>query len=183
MSTSKIDRFTFHKTKNKNKKYFCKSSLQCFSSKNMLTEHKEAFLSINGTQSVRLGKGKIQFKNYFKQILVLFKIYADFKCNLKSVESYEGSYSKKYQDHIPFSFAFKLVCVDDKFNKLVVVFKGENATSEFIKAIPQEYQYFKKVKKKHFNKNLIKGEKKKKNFNQITCWICEKLIDSLSMKK
>ena len=59
MSTSKIDRFTFHKTKNKNKKYFCKSSLQCFSSKNMLTEHKEAFLSINGTQSVRLGKGKI----------------------------------------------------------------------------------------------------------------------------
>ena len=24
-----------------------------------------------------------------------FKIYADFECNLKSVESYEGSYSKK----------------------------------------------------------------------------------------
>ena len=27
---------------------------------------------------------------------VPFKIYADFKCNLESVESYEGPYSKKY---------------------------------------------------------------------------------------
>ena len=43
-----FDRFMFHKAKNKNKKYFCKSCLQCFSSKNMLTEHKKVCLSING---------------------------------------------------------------------------------------------------------------------------------------
>ena len=85
----------FHKTKNKNKKYFCNSCLQCFSSKNVLTEHKELFLSINGAQSVRLEKGTIKFKNYFKQIPVPFKVYADFECSLKSVESYEGSYSNK----------------------------------------------------------------------------------------
>ena len=89
-----FDRFIFHKTKNKNKKYFCKSFLQCFSSKNVLTKHKEVCLSINGAQSVRLEKGTIEFKNYFKQIPVPFKIYADFECNLKSVENYEGSYSK-----------------------------------------------------------------------------------------
>ena len=89
-----FDRFMFHKTKNKNKKYFCKSCLQCFSSKNVLTKHKEVCLSINGAQSVRLEKGTIEFKNYFKQIPVPFKIYADFECNLERVESYEGSYSK-----------------------------------------------------------------------------------------
>ena len=89
-----FDRFMLHKTKNKNKKYFCKSCLQCFSSKNVLTEHKEVCLSINGAQSVRLEKGTTKFKNYFKQIPVPFKIYADFECNLKSVETYEGSYSK-----------------------------------------------------------------------------------------
>ena len=66
-------------------------------------------VKINGAQSVRLEKGTIEFKNYFKQIPVPFKIYADFECNLKSVESYEGFYSKKYQDHIPCSFAYKLV--------------------------------------------------------------------------
>ena len=62
-----------------------------FCSKNV----KEFRLSINGAQSVRLEKGSTEFKNYFKQIPVPFKIYADFECNLKSVESYEGSYSKK----------------------------------------------------------------------------------------
>ena len=89
-----FDRFMFHKAKNKNKKYFCKSCLQCFVSKNVLTEYKKLCLSINGAQSVRLEKGTIEFKNYFKQIPVPFKIYADFECNLKSVESYEGFYSK-----------------------------------------------------------------------------------------
>ena len=61
-----FDRFMFHKTKNKNKKYFCKSFLQCFSSKNVLTEHKEVCLSINGAQSIRFEKETIEFKNYFK---------------------------------------------------------------------------------------------------------------------
>ena len=83
-----LDRFMFHKTKNKNKKCFCKSYLQCFSRKKVLTKHKEVCLSINGAKSGRLEKGTIEFKNYFKQIPVPFKTYADFKCHLKTVESY-----------------------------------------------------------------------------------------------
>ena len=58
-------RFMFHKTKNKNKKYFYKSCLQYFSSKNVLTKHKKDCLSINGLQSVRLEKWTIELKNYF----------------------------------------------------------------------------------------------------------------------
>ena len=89
-----FDRFMFHKTKNKNKKWFCKSCLQCFSSENVLTKHKEDCLSINGKQSVIFEKGIIEFENYFKQIPVPSKIYADSECNLWGVESYEGSYTK-----------------------------------------------------------------------------------------
>ena len=100
-----FDRFMFHKTKNKNKKWFCRSCLQCFSSESVLIKHKENCLSINGKQSVKLEKGIIEFENYFKQIPVLFKIHADFEYNLKGVESYEVSNTKKYQDHIPCSFA------------------------------------------------------------------------------
>ena len=99
--------------------------------------HKEVCLSINGTQSVRLKKGTIGFKNYSKKIPVPFKIYADFEGNLKSVGSYEGFYSKRYQDHIPCSFAYMLVCVDDKFTNRIVVFRGENATYEFIEKVPK----------------------------------------------
>ena len=37
-----FDRFMFNKTKNKNKKYFWKSCLQCVSCENVLTEHKKS---------------------------------------------------------------------------------------------------------------------------------------------
>ena len=69
-----FDRFMFHKTKNKNKKWFCRSCLQCFSSESVLIKHKENCLSINGKQSVKLEEGIIEFGNYFKQIPVPFKI-------------------------------------------------------------------------------------------------------------
>ena len=68
-------------------------------------------MTIKSVQSIKLEKRTIEFKNYFKQIPVLFRIYVNFECNLKSVESYEGPYSKKYQDHTPCSFACKLVCL------------------------------------------------------------------------
>ena len=88
-----FDRFMFHKTRNKKKKWFCKSCLQCFSSENKLAKHKEDCLNINSKQSVKLEEGIIEFENYSKQIPVPFKIYADFECNLRSVESYEGSFT------------------------------------------------------------------------------------------
>ena len=40
------------------------------------------------------------------------------------------NYSKRYQDHIPYSFAYKFAWVDDKFSKLIVVFRGEDAASK-----------------------------------------------------
>ena len=93
MCTLKILADLFQKTKNK--KWFCRSCLQCSSSENVLIKHKEDCLSINAMQSVKVEKGKIEFENYFKQLPVPFKIYADFECNLKEFENYEGSYTKK----------------------------------------------------------------------------------------
>ena len=82
-------------TKQKRKtKTFARVVYSLFRSKNVLAEHKEICWSINGTQSVIFEKGTIEFKNYFKQISVPFKFYADFECNLNSVESHEGFYSK-----------------------------------------------------------------------------------------
>ena len=137
--------FMFHKTKNKNKKWFCKSFLQCFSSENVLIKHKEDCLSINVQQSINLEKGTIEFKNYFKQLPVPFKIYADFECNLRDVEIYEGSYTKKYHEHVPCSYAYKVVCIDDRFSKSIIVFRGKNTAYEFIKAILKEYKYYKNI--------------------------------------
>ena len=173
-----FNRFMFHKTKNKNKKWFCKSCLQCFSKENVLIKHKKDWLSINGVESVKLEEGIIKFKNYYKQLMAPFKIYTDFECNLKDVENYEVSYTKKYQDHIPCSFAYMIVCINDRFSKSIVVYRGKNAAYEFIKAIFKEYKHCKKIMKKHFNKNLIMNEEEHLFQESNSCWICEKLIDN-----
>ena len=171
--------FMFHKTKTKNKKWFCKSCLQCLSSKNLLIKHKEDCLSIHGQQSINLEKGTIEFKNYFKQLPVPLKIYADFECNLKNVECYEGTYTKKYHQRVPCSYAYKVVCIDDKCSKSIVVYRGKNAAYEFIKSILKEHKYCKKIMKDQFNKNLIMTEKEEYLFQQSNnCWICKKLIDN-----
>ena len=100
-----------------------------------MINHKEDCLSINGKQSVDVEEGIIEFKNCSRKLPVLFKIYADFECNLQNAEIYEGSYTKKYHDHVPCSFAYTVVCIEDKFSKPIVIYRGKNAAYEFIKAI------------------------------------------------
>ena len=78
-----FNRLMLNKIKYKGKKY----CLQCLSSKKNLNEHKDDCLVINEKQNVKLEKGFISFKNYFRQLPVPFKIYADFECILKSVDN------------------------------------------------------------------------------------------------
>ena len=136
-------------------------------------------MSINAKQSVKLEKGINKFDNHFKQIPLQFKIHADFECNLRGVESYEGFCTKKYQDHVPCSFAYKVVCINDRFTKPIDVYRGKNTAYEFIKAILKENKYWRKVMNKHFNKNFIISEEEQHLFQQGNrCWICKKLIDN-----
>ena len=127
-----FDRFMFYKTKNRNKKWFCRSCLQCFSGENVLIKRKENYLSIKDKQSPKLEKGIIEFKNYFKQIPVSFKIFANLYCDLRGGECYEGCYTKKYQDRIPCSFAYDVVCVNDRFTKQIAFYRGENDEEKVI---------------------------------------------------
>ena len=112
-----------------------------------------------------------------------FRIYADFECLLKEVDSgihnHCFSYTAKYQDHIPCSFAYKLVCVDDKYSKDIALYRGKNSVYKFIQSIFNEYSYCKSVMKKHINKNLImSAEKEEEEFEKSNiCWICGKIID------
>ena len=72
-------------------------------------------------------------KKHFKQLAVSSKIYADFESVLKEVQRNENvnnaSYIKKYQKHIPCSFAYKVVCIDHRFRKPVVLYRGKKMQS------------------------------------------------------
>ena len=124
----------------------------------------------------------IEFTKFNKQIPVPFKIYADFECLLKGCDSGINndcfSYTSKYQDHVFCSFAYKLVSLNDKFSKDVVLYRGKNAVFKFIQYIFREYSYCKEVRKKYFNKNLVMTVEQNEEFkNSCICWICGKLID------
>ena len=134
-----------------------------------MIKHKKDCLSINGKQSGNLEEEIIKFENYFKQLPVSFKIYAGFEYNLKNVEVYEGSYTKKYHEYVPCSYAYKVVSVDYKFSESIVVYRGKNAAYEFIKAVLQEYKYCRNIMKKHFNKNLVMTEEEENLFRKSNC--------------
>ena len=73
------------------------------------------------------------------------KTYADFECLLEKVDSGIHndcfSYTVKYQDHIPCSFVYKLVCVNEKYSKDIVLYRGKNAVYKFTQCIFNDYSY------------------------------------------
>ena len=88
------------------------------------------------------------------------------------------SYTKKCQNHISWSFAYKVVCLDNKCSKKIVLYEGKNFINVFIKSIPNKYNYCKKIMRKYFDKNLIISAEENGLFELTNiCWIYDKLID------
>ena len=171
----------------KKKKWFCMMCLQHFSSEIILERHKDDCLIANVEQRVKLDGGYVEFKNYSNKMRVPFKIYADFECILKKCDnvigSCDSSWSVKESEHVPCGFGYKVVCVDDKFSKDVVVYSGKDCVSRFISCILDEYEYCRRVCRDYFNKSLIMSAKEEEMFqNACSCWICGKLFDLIDEK-
>ena len=182
-----FNRLMFNINKHKEKTWFCMRCLQHFSSEIILEKHKDDCLVVNGEQRVKLDNGYVEFKNYANKICVPFKIYADFECILKKcdnvVGSYDNSWSIKESEHAPCGFGYKVVCVDNKFSKDVVVYRGKGCVKKFISCILDEYEYCRRICRDHFNKSLIMSAEEEEMFqNACSCWICGKLFDLMDEK-
>ena len=145
---------------------------------------KKTCLELNDKQTVKLRSSSIKLKNHFKQLAVPFKMHADFESVLKRVKSSDKnnntSYTEKYQDHIPGSFAYKVVCIDHRFSKPVVLYRGKSAVYRFIETILEEMNYCRKVIKKYFNKHFVmlkKDEEEERFQSSNKGWICNTLFD------
>ena len=78
----------YNKAKHKDKKHFYMNRLQCFSSKEILKNHRKVCLEINRKQATKLPEidSNRKFTKHHKQFNAPFIIYTDFESNLKQVQ-------------------------------------------------------------------------------------------------
>ena len=83
-------------SKDGHKLFFCYYCLQHFISKEILKNHAEGCLKINGTEKLKMPyKNKnIFFRNYHKQLMAPFVVYADFECITVPVSERHGNKMK-----------------------------------------------------------------------------------------
>ena len=94
-----------------------------------------------------------------------------------------SSCSVKMQSHISCGFGYKVVCIDNEFTKDTIIYRGKDCVNKFIDAILNEYEYYKKIMKDHFNKNLIMSIEEEELFQKANkCWICDKLFEVVDEK-
>ena len=81
-----FNKFMYNQRKHEHRKHFCMYCLQCFSSEDVLNEHRNNCMTINGQQAIKMpdkNDSILKFKNHHKQLPVPFVIYADFEENRK----------------------------------------------------------------------------------------------------
>ena len=93
---------------------------------------------------VKKGENILKFENCHKQLPVPFIICADFEAITKKVqgcrqseemekEKDKRSYTEGYQTHADCGCGYKVTCCyDDKYNKPIQTYQGENAVYKFI---------------------------------------------------
>ena len=72
-----------------------------------------------------------------KQLSALLKIYADLESLLKRVKGNDRkinktSYTEKYQKHISSTFPYKVLCIDEKINKPLLIYRGKMQSMNFL---------------------------------------------------
>ena len=135
-----FNKFMYNQTNHKERKHFCMYCLQCFSSEETLSKHKDNCITINGKQSVQMpeiGRDYVKFINHHRKLEVPFVIYADFEAITQKVhgcsKSGDVSFTEAYQNHIDCGYGYKVVCrYDDRFTKDVKVYRGKGSIYKFL---------------------------------------------------
>ena len=178
-----FNRFMFNQTKHEHRKHFCMYCLQRFSSEEVLKNHKDNCIQLNGEQAIKMpdkSNNTLKFNNFHKQQPVPFVIYADFEAITEKISgcrtNNNKSYTEAYQKHTDCGFGYKLVCCyDDKHTQPLKIYRGEKAVYTFLEYMLDEVKYCKRIIKKEFNKPLKMTKEDENKFQKAEeCHICNK---------
>ena len=171
-------RLIYGDSAHKEKKHLCDGCFQSFPSEKSLDYHLEGCPGIheNAPQRVAMPVKGVndfeKFKNYGRMINAPCVIIADFEAeNKKCDENYGGS-MRKLTEQKANSFCYLVHWIDTGDVWGPFLYRGENATQEFVRRIDQELVHINEVLAiKH---ERIETEEDKKRFAESdTCWICK----------
>jgi hypothetical protein len=113
----------------------------------------------------------MEFKNYGRMMNALCVIIADFESDNKKCDELYGGSMRKLAEQKANSFCYLVHWIDTGDVWGPFIYRGENATQEFVRKIDQELVEINNVLAiKHERK--VTEEDKKKFAESDTCWIC-----------
>lgn len=128
-------------------RYFhCMYCLQGFTKERILQEHLP-YCREHGSQRVELPKEEdkwLFYKDYRKQMKVSYILYADFESFQVPISGCSRdpklSYTEKTTQHVPSSFAYKVVGLTTETSDTPVVYRGPDVADNFIECLVNEQE-------------------------------------------
>ena len=182
-----LDRLLSHQNKHYGHTYFCPYCLHGYTSKELEAKHRP-YCEIHGPQKIKMPTETekiLKFKNFAHQLKVPVVIYADFECLLPKTSSCQPnpltSHTTTVEKHIPCGYCYRVVCINEKYSKPAVLYRGADCVDKFLKALQYEEGEIKKLLKRIEPMSLT--DEDELAFQTATmCHICGKCLGSDKIK-
>ncbi|KAK3108933.1 hypothetical protein FSP39_019099 [Pinctada imbricata] len=166
----------------KHNHHFCRYCLQGFQQKHTLEKHLR-YCSVNDAQCISMpeqGKDDVlTFKDFHKQMRVPFVIYADFETFAKKTNADLPDPSKSNTTSIvhytPCGYGYQVVCVDERYTKDPVIYRGDDVSEHFLRSIMEEEEEIKEILR-NVEPMELSEEEQTEFENSTHCHICENVI-------
>ena len=176
-----LNAFLFRTRSSKKRHYFCRYCLNGFSRPTLLSSYMQ-YCSRHKAQYIVLPKkhenDTLKFHDFRKQLRLpveTVEIYCDFETLNRPIDTCmpnpetPSTTANKLLDVS--SFGYKVVCIDSRYTKPTVVFRGENASENFLESLLKEQQSIENIL--HHNEPIRLTSDDRLRFESAThCEIC-----------
>ncbi|CAG8625073.1 9444_t:CDS:1, partial [Paraglomus occultum] len=175
------DALVFKDSKHEHKKHLCNRCFQSWSSEKSLSQHQKWCFGLGeAPQKVTMPEKGIndieKFKNYARMIYAPCVIIADFESDNKKCDESYGGNMHKFAEQKANSFCYAVHWIDTGETWGPFIYRGPNATQEFVKRIDNELVQINNVLSIK-TERIVTAEYRKKFDNADECWICHKELN------
>ena len=172
-----LNAFLARTTKHRERTYFCPYCLQGFTRNDLLDKHVE-MCSRYDPQCVEFpdtGNDLLRFSDFRKQLKAPFVLICDFEAYVQPMDSCENDPNSSSTTQTayfkPCGFGYQVVCIDDKYTKPPVIYRGDGVTKTFLEYLLQETEEIKEILSRV--EPMIMDKKDLHNFKTgVRCHIC-----------